>query len=85
LTGSSATPNDRNRLGRSFGCERRSRAPRSCDYAHLSANQIGRLFRKPIEPAFCQAILDGDVLAFGVTSVIQTPTEYIQDVLRRSA
>src|SRR5262249_52275789 len=62
----------------------RSSAPRRCDRAHLSADQIGRQFREPIESIARQAIFDRDVLALDVPGFGKTPAERIQEMPTRS-
>src|SRR5262249_32657587 len=71
------------RLRRSFGRDRSS-APRRRNHSHLSADQIGRQFREPIESVARQAIFDRDILALDVAGFGETSTERIQEMPTRS-
>ena len=55
-------------------------APPPNDHGHLPADEIGRQSRQPIWLIVRPAILDGDVLAFDESSVVETLPERIKDV-----
>ena len=58
--------------------------PRRRDHAHLPTDQIGRHFRKPIDPAFGKMILDRHVLAFDVAGFGQSPAKCVDEMPARS-
>ena len=62
---------DRDRLGRSFGCKRTSRALQSNDHRYLTANQLGDQRRESIVLTLRPEVLERHVPAFDVTGVTQ--------------
>ena len=70
---------DRRRRGCGFDCVRHPTA-RPNYRGHLPADEISRQSRQPIWLIVRPVILDGDVLAFDESSVVETLPERIKDV-----
>src|SRR5262249_28794465 len=84
LTGSSpGAEDDRDRRSRRFGRERGGVCRRG-NHAHLTADQISRQLRKPIETAFRPAVLDGHVLALDMARFGEPPVEGIHELRNQS-
>jgi hypothetical protein len=70
---------DRNRLGRSFGRERRRRT--GCgDHGDPSANQVGCQLRQPIELTLRPAVFDRHVLALDMAGFFKALVKCAQAV-----
>jgi hypothetical protein len=64
--------NDRDRLGRRFGCKRTICALQYNDHGHLTANQFAGQHRQPIVSTLRPPVFDRHVLVLDVTGVTQT-------------
>ena len=62
--------NDRDRLGRRFGCKRTICAFQYNDHGYLTANQFGDQCRQPIVSTLCPPVFDLDVTTLDVTSFV---------------
>ena len=63
--------NDRDRLGRRFGCKRTMCALQYNDHGYLTANQFGDQYRQLIVSTLCPPVFDRHVLALDVTGLTQ--------------
>ena len=65
------TENDRNCIGRSLGCTDRKVAAESHNHAHPTADQIGGQLPQRVRIVIGPLILDLQVLAFDVASIVE--------------
>jgi hypothetical protein len=65
------TENDRNRIGRCFGCIDRKAATESREHAHLTVDQIGGEPRQAVRIVIRPANIDRQVLAFDIVHILE--------------